>query len=100
MAADLVAAGGVGGVAGLDLDGASVVVEPEMMRGLLVREAHDAVAALVDAGVMVLGSDGQCERDKRDREFHRVLLVSECFEQAGLRAFWGACETLVPIGEQ
>ena len=52
---DGVAARGVLGVVGADLDDAARLRQEEVVGGLFVVEAHDVVAALVDGGVVVRG---------------------------------------------
>lgn len=53
MGANLTAAGRVTRVIYLDLDRAAIRVKPEMMGGLLVRETHRLVAALIHPLVVV-----------------------------------------------
>jgi hypothetical protein len=52
--ANFIERGSVVGLVGLDVDGAAIAVEKEVMRGFVMGEAHDAIAALDDALVMVV----------------------------------------------
>ena len=52
--ANFIERGSVVGLVGLDVDGAAIGVEKEVMRGFVMGEAHDAIAALDDALVMVV----------------------------------------------
>ena len=52
--ADFIARGRVAGRVGLDVDGAAVRIENEMVGGFVMREAHDVIAAFDDALMMVV----------------------------------------------
>ena len=72
---NLVAAGGVSRVVRGDLDRAAVAVEAEVMRGLLVREAHHVIAALID-WVMVLLSESGAGRSAAARTVRFISVSS------------------------
>jgi hypothetical protein len=55
MAAYFIAAFGIPRVVGADVDHAAVVVQLEMMSGLLVGEPHYVVPVFVDLRLMILG---------------------------------------------
>jgi len=64
--ADLIAALGVVGIVGGHLDSATIGEQAEVVSGLLVGEAHDVIAVLVDGIVMRIGllRGGKCQRDE------------------------------------
>ena len=64
VAVNLVAAGFVFRVVRLNFNRASVLGEQEVMRGLLMREAHGMIATLFNSAVLRAGR--HCGREKDD----------------------------------
>ena len=72
VAADLVPAGSVLYVVGEDFDRSAILLQAEMVRGLLMGEAHFVVAALIHLRGMIVLGEGEStgEQEGTDEDFH------------------------------